>query len=341
MLSYPRLSAFIGGLIFLAPIHAQPPCDRACLESTVDQYMDALVAHDPKLLALSPKLKNTENGQRLDPGDGFWRTATAKGAYRLFVDDPDSGQVAFLGTMKEANIPVTVAIRLKIDNRQIYEIELFVVRTGLSSGNGAPQLDKLGSPNALFLTPIPAADRASRADLIKTANLYFAGLEKNDGKGNYPFTDDCERLEDGQQTTHNPNFRTGSGFAAAAPAGRGAKQAPPPPPPTALNQASFNPATLGCKEQFQSGYFRFVTRIRDRRFVAVDPERGLVFSFAFFDHAAGKYRDYKLADGTDASNGPTRPWTWEIAELFRIEKGKIRRVEAILEQVPYGMPSGW
>jgi hypothetical protein len=314
------------------------PCDRACLESYVDQYMDALVAHDPKKLPLSTKLKNTENGQRLEPGDGFWRTATAKGAYRLFVDDPESGQVAFLGTMKEANIPVTVAIRLKIDNRQISEVELFVVRTGLSSGNGAAELDKMGAPNPLFTTAIPAADRASRADLIKTANMYFTGLEKNDGKGNYPFTDDCERLEDGQQTTHNPNFRTGSGFAANAgvATARGGKQAAPPPPPT-----GFNPALLGCKEQFQSGYFRFVTRIRDRRFVAVDPERGLVFSFVFFDHAAGKNRNYKMSDGTEASNGPTRPWTWELAEMFRIEHGKIRRVEAVLDQVPYGMLSGW
>ena len=323
---------------FAQPAAKSGACDRACLESYVDQYMDALVAHDPQRIPLSTKLKNTENGQRLEPGDGFWRTATAKGNYRLFVDDLQAGEVAFLGTMKEANIPVTVAIRLKIENRQISEIELFVVRTGLSSGNGAADLDKLGAPNALFLTTIPAAERASRADLIKTANLYFTGLEKNDGKGNYPFTDDCERLEDGQQTTHNPNFRTGSGFAPAAGGaggGRG-KQAAPPPPPT-----GFNPALLGCKEQFQSGYFRFVTRIRDRRYVAVDPERGLVFSFVFFDHAAGKYRNYKMSDGTDASSGPTRPWTWELAEMFRIEKGKIRRVEAALEQVPYGMLSGW
>ena len=31
-----------------------------------------------------------------------------------------------------------------------------------------------------------------------------------------------------------------------------------------------------------------MTRIRDRRFVVVDPERGLAFAFGFFDHAAGK-----------------------------------------------------
>jgi hypothetical protein len=317
------------------------PCDRACLEAFADQYMDALIAHDPKGLPLSTKLKNTENGQRLNPGDGFWRTATAKGKYRLFVDDPQTGVVALMTTMTEATGPqavqVPIAIRLKIDSRQIAEIETFVVRTGLSGGTGAKELETLGNPNPLFLSTIPTAERASRDDLVKTANLYFSTLEKNDGKGNYSFfADDCERLEDGQQTTHNPNFRTGSGFA-AAPGGRGgAKQAEPAPPPT-----GFNPATLGCKEQFASGYFHFVTRIRDRRFVAVDTERGLVFSFVFFDHAAGKNRNYKMADGTDASSGPTRPWTWELAEMFRIEKGKIRRVEALLDQVPYGMLSGW
>ncbi|HEY1758137.1 MAG TPA: hypothetical protein VGG72_22395 [Bryobacteraceae bacterium] len=314
------------------------PCDRACLESFADQYMDALIAHDPKRLPLSAKLKNTENGQRLEPGDGFWRTATAKGKYRLFVDDPQTGNIALITTMTEANVPVSIAIRLKIENRQIAEIETFTVRTGLSSGTGAKELETLASPNPLFLQTIPATERASREDLIKTANMYFSALEKNDGKGNYSFfADDCERLEDGQQTTHNPNFRTGSGFA-AAPAGRGGrggeKQAAPPP-------AGFNPALLGCKEQFLSGYFHFVTRIRDRRFVAVDTERGLVFSFVFFDHAAGKYRDYKMSDGTEASNGPTRPWTWELAEMFKIERGKIRRVEALLDQVPYGMLSGW
>lgn len=39
--------------------------------------------------------------------------------------------------------------------------------------------------------------------------------------------------------------------------------------------------------------------------------------------------------------GPTRPFTWEIAELFKIERGKIRQIEAVLDQAPYGMGSGW
>ena len=161
----------------------------------------------------------------------------------------------------------------------------------------------------------------SRADLIKVANMYFTGMQKNDGLGEYPFTDDCERFENASQTTNTET-----------PAGQTR-----PDPKTANTYSS----QWGCTEQFKSGLIHFVTRIRDRRYVAVDPERGLVFAFAFFDHMAGNTRTYTRSDGRTITGGPTAPWTWEIAELFRIEKGKIRRIEAILQQPPYGMQSGW
>jgi hypothetical protein len=98
---------------------------------------------------------------------------------------------------------------------------------------------------------------------------------------------------------------------------------------------------MGCKAALESGYFHFITRVRDRRFVAVDPERGLVFSFVFADMPSGKAQNVKLADGRDITAGPKRPWTWESAEMFKIENGKIRQSEAVMEQVPYGMQSGW
>jgi hypothetical protein len=40
-------------------------CNRACLEGVIDQYLKALVAHDPKMLPLSADVKFTENGQPL------------------------------------------------------------------------------------------------------------------------------------------------------------------------------------------------------------------------------------------------------------------------------------
>ena len=95
----------------------------------------------------------------------------------------------------------------------------------------------------------------------------------------------------------------------------------------------------GCREQFESGLIHFVARC-DRRFVAVDQERGLVYGFAFFDHAAGSTPDFRLQMGA-ALQAVRRRHGPGTAELFKIEKGRIRRIEAILERAPYGMGSGW
>jgi len=314
------------------------PCDRACLEGFVEQYLDAAIAHDPKLLPLSANVKFTENGQRLVLPDAHWKIMTGKGKYRLFVTDPEAGQVACFATIREeGNTPegkaAVIALRLKVDNRQITEIESLVVRPQMPMGppgsaaaapmfpNPADTYEKMGVPHALYLQAIPPAERMSREDLIKTADMYFSGLEKNDGKGVYPFTDDCDRLEGGMQTTNAP-LRPG-------------EKRPDP------KTATMYSAAWSCKEQFESGLMHFVWRIRDRRYVAVDQERGIVFSFAFFDHALGKDRTYQIPDGRTVTAGPIEPNGWEIAELFKIEKGRIRRIEANMVAPPYGMNSGW
>ena len=136
-------------------------CDRACLNGFVDRYLDAVVAHDPSRLPTTKLVKFTENGQKLELGDGFWRTATSRGTYKLYVDDPQAGQVGFVGTMQEAGQPVIVALRLKIENQKISEIETIVAR-GQMSQNGAKNLEKMGAPRPAFLTDVPAAGRASR-----------------------------------------------------------------------------------------------------------------------------------------------------------------------------------
>ncbi len=263
---------------------------------------------------------------------------TAKGKYRLFVTDPEAGQVTCMATIREEGptqegIASAMALRLKVENRKITEIETIVIRPQMQMGppgraaaapsfpNAADNLEKLGVPHHLYTETIPPAERMSREDLIKTANMYFSGLEKNDGKGVYPFTDDCDRLEGGMQTTNAP-LRPG--------------QTRPDPKTATMYSANWS-----CKEQFESGLMHFVWRIRDRRYVAVDQERGLVFSFVFFDHALGKDRTYQIPDGRTVTAGPIQPNGWEIAELFKIEKGKIRRIEANMVTPPYGMNSGW
>lgn len=278
---------------------AEAPCDRTCLNGFIDQYLEAVTAHDAGRLPLAQAVRFTENGQRLNLNDGLWNTASARGGYKLYLPDAKTGQAAYFGTIRERGVPAILAVRLKVVERKIAEIETLVAR----SEQGALLLEKLPGPHPSFLETIPPAERASREELIRVSNMYFSGLERNDGKGEYPFTEDCNRLENGKQTTNNPD----AGWVYD---GR-------------------NIGALGCKAQFETGFFHFVTRIRDRRFVVVDEERGLTMAFAFFDHAG------------NLEQGPKKPQTWEIAELFKVVKGKLRQVEAVVEACPYGMLSGW
>lgn len=289
-------------------------CDRACLEGYVDRYLDAMVAHDSSKIPFARDYKFTENGQRLIPPDGLWNTMTAKGTYRLFVTDVEAQSVAFLGSIKEMDAGAMLGLRLKIRNNQITEAEQFIQR----SPSSAAGFERIGYK---WTDAIPAAQRRTREQLIETANKYFTGMASNDGKGDYPFAPDCNRIENGGFSTNTPT-----------PAG-GTR----PDPKTSTGYSS----QWGCKEQFDSGLLHFVTRIRDRRYVAVDPERGLVFAFGFFDHSAGDTRDFTVPDGRKVSAGPQQPWTWQIVELFQLENDKIHQIEAIMERSPYGMNAGW
>ena len=290
---------------------ADSKCDRACLEGVVNQYLAALVARDPSRIPFAANVKFTENTAKLKPGEGFWQTANGQGSFKLYFAEPEAGQAGFIGVMKEWDNPVIFCLRLKVAGGKVSEVEDFVVR----DANAAKSLDAR-TPNPLFSQAIPAAERATREDLVKTANMYFSGLQNNDGKGVYPFTDDCDRIENASQTTNNPE--------------------PYKKDPSIGNEIM----SLGCTAQFKSEYFKIVTRIRDRRFVIADPERGLAFAFTFFDHA-GTVKSMTLTDGRIVPATLRHPFTWEVGELFKIEKGKIRLIQAALTQEPYGIRSGW
>ncbi len=308
---------------------ASRACNRACLDGFVNRYLEALAANDPSSLPVTSNVKFTEDGQRLKLGDGLWNTATGIGTYKFYMEDVAAGEVGFFGTMREAGEPIILALRMKIQGAKIAEIETIVERTVRDAEN----LEKLGAPDPLFSRTIPRAERASRADLVGVANMYFSGMQLNDGKGDYPFADDCDRIENGTEETNSKStnstydpVRSQSNSVETSPGHR--------------SDPTYS-ASWGCKRQFQSGLLHFVTRIRDRRFVVVDPERGVALAFAFFDHAAGKTRTFKIPDGRTITAGPITPWTWEIAEVFRVERGKIRRIEAVYLRAPYGMNSGW
>jgi hypothetical protein len=295
-------------------------CDRACLERLVDQYLAAVVAHDPSRLPLSKDVKYSENNQVIDVGDGFWKTAGGVGNYKHYFADPEFGQVAFMGTMMEAGAPLLMSLRLRVELGRITEIEAVFFKPGGGGPNNIAAMDKMGKPDDMWLKSIPPAQRLSRQEMISIADAYFTGLQKNDGKGigktgTYPFTPDCHRIENGAPTTNVPR--------------------PPNEAPGTLNLFS-----MDCLSQFKMGLYYVVQKIHGRRYPLVDAERGVVWAHCVFDQ--GTVNEGVLSDGTKHKyNGFNRPGSILVTEAFLIEGGKIRRVEMIGPAAVYHMNSPW
>ena len=150
--------------------------------------------------------------------EGLWASMVGKGTYKFYIPDVETQQVAFIGTAREetqtpeVGNPVAIALRLKIQNGLISEAEQLVIRpesnlldpTRKPAPSAAENIEKMGAPHAVYMEVIPEAERPSREEMIKTANYYFSGLQRNDGKGDYPFTDDCDRYENGNRATNVP-----------------------------------------------------------------------------------------------------------------------------------------
>jgi len=295
-------------------------CNRACLEGVMDQFLAAVVAHDPKEAPLSKDIKYTENNQVIDVGDGFWKTAQGIGRYKHYFADPDFGQVAFMGTMMEAGAPLLYSLRLRIELGRITEAEAILFKPGGGGPNNIAAMEKDGKVEDMWLKSIPPAQRLSRQEMIAVADGYFTGLQKNDGKGigntgTYPFTNDCHRIENGSPTTNVPK-----------------------PPDAAPGQIS--PFWYDCLTQFKMGLYYVVQNIHQRRYPLVDAERGIVWAHVVFDQ--GTVNSGVLSDGTKHSYpGFNRPSSILVSEAFLIENGKIRRVEMIGPSAVYHMNSPW
>jgi hypothetical protein len=58
---------------------AQTTCDRACLRTMLDQYLNAVVKHDPAAAPLVVGFRQTENAINVRPGNGVWKSVTGLG----------------------------------------------------------------------------------------------------------------------------------------------------------------------------------------------------------------------------------------------------------------------
>jgi hypothetical protein len=281
--------------------------NRNTLYAVLDRYLTALAAKNPARVEWAKTVNNSENNVMIPTGEGLWGTLDRLGDYQLRFADVKTGQVGYFGTVHEPLEESAFTVRLKVDAQgKISEVETIVVRqsdSGIKFEN--PRYWDKPILNANAIKP------DSRKEMIRLADGYFSTLQLNDGTLYTKFHPDANRVENGVQTTHNPEF---------------AKIVPV--------------SALGCEEQFRMGNYRYDDRLRGRRFPLVDEERGLVLAFGFIDHS-GKLDTYQLTDGRTVKSPVRRPHSFYLGELFKIEDGMIWQIEANFITVPYWMPSPW
>lgn len=312
----------LGALLTQPAAHAQAlgqarlwdepgPCDRDCLIDLADRYLAALVRHDPDAAPLADKPRFTENTVLMDVGEGLWRTASAvPDDFAIYVPDPVSRMIGFIGMMEEQGEPIQFGLRLAInDDGEITEAEHMVVR-GLRESS----LSNLETvrPALRHDAIIPESERLPRELMLVIAQTYYDALELSDGDATL-FADDCDRRENGMIT--------------AAPGGR---------------QGAFGPL-LGCNAQLDSRAMSYIDSLDLRRVWIADVETGLAFGISQFRHSM----EDRTIDVYDADGNLTErevdfaPFDLPAMHVFKIRNGRIHEIEAMGFMMPYMSPNGW
>ena len=218
--------------------------DKVRLEQIAAAYRAAYLAHDPGLAPFAPKVRFTENNVEMPLPDGTWDTVTREVGPALTISDPVTGNVGVYTSIMQKDVPGFLAIRLKVVDDRITEVEQVISTKRNLSSPPTPIGPVEGFEHDPDLArPVDPADRMSRTDLIGMADAYFETLENNTGvlRGGARFSADATRSENGMTF---PEIEKG----------------------------------------FRSGRYRFNERVRDREYFLVDEARGIVMARGFIDH---------------------------------------------------------
>ena len=190
---------------------AGPQCDRACLRTTLDAYLNAVVKHDPAAAPLAIGFRQTENALVVRPGTGVWKSVTALGAMQRRYFDAVTGQAAYFGVVEEGAEKAVVTVRVKVDDRKVSEAEWILARKGEFGPNG-PNGNVFNAESLIANPPpertVPKAQRLPREVLVAVTNSYFDGLTTHDGKI-IQHHDGCTRIENGTVMTNRPGRNGG------------------------------------------------------------------------------------------------------------------------------------
>ncbi len=293
-------------VLFSVSTRAQPPvCDESCLVGIAQQYLRDVVRQDSSQLPWGERVRYTENNVAMMIGDGFWGAGPGTLGDGLMLPDATTGNVVWFGITTEHGQAAYHGLRLKIENRQITEVESYLGREG--EPEVFAKVDGYVRDTA-FGESVPAAQRRSREQMQALVDSYFNSKQQNNGEIFTRFGAGCA------QTTNGVSITSGDHWAAKA--------------------------VQGCEAQLKAGVFKPVDRIRARRYPVIDETTGIVVALSIEDHAA-RYVDYTTLDGKPLSIQVEYPNSRGRLDLFKIVDGSITRIDGVSVFLPYYIHSLW
>ncbi|MEP7312827.1 MAG: hypothetical protein ABI859_09600 [Pseudomonadota bacterium] len=302
--------------------NAAASCERQCLAGFITTYLDALKAHDPRKLPVTTAVRFTENGVAIPLGEALWTTIGGLGAYRVDYLDVESQQAASHVAFIENGKAGLMALRLKISDGRIAEIETVLNRS---------------SPMALTMPPVeplwteaePAVTRLSRAQLAAETENYLKAVSRSDGSLVKFNKASCARLENGNVMAYGPNDKPVAPLRPVA-------------DPDSWLAAVRQTMGMDCAEQLSTGLYGFITSYDHARFPVIDVERQIVFGHWVFRRRGdvpGVTYHGKFYPFQDSMKFPNENL---LGQAFKFRDGRITRVQGVfLNSNVYRAGTGW
>jgi len=194
-------------LLLISATAGAQDCNRACLATHLDTYLAAIASHKPEAGNLWVGFRQTENSVVVPEGQGAWRNVTGLGSIQRRYLDPVQSQAGYFGTVYMGAEEAVVAIRVKVQWKQVTEAEWFISRKSDAGLTGEPGKTPFNIDTLRATLPaqrvVPRGERLQREALQAVVNSYFDGITSHNGyivKG-HP---GCSRYENGFPTFNSP-----------------------------------------------------------------------------------------------------------------------------------------
>lgn len=317
---------------------AAPTCDRWCLKAVADTYVAAMLKHDVTAVKVSPSVVVSENAQAIKFGEGVFATANKffSGENQTqYVMDTQQGEVGYMGILDDRQGPAFYALRLKVVDGAITEIETLVTRRE----DGSPFWPEgYLYREAPYIRDVPKPVRTSRTGLRKSADTYWRVGGSTHKGSSVPYTQDCVHFQNGMNTDWERPLNTWEKDAYVQPSdGR----------------------IWTCAREVDLTTLKW-TKTRGMHHL-LDEERGLVMTWAFADTDPAKaskaptnpngsplprpawFYGPPSGPGPNGLSGPpaaaptfnrrTEPFTMYHAVVMRIVNGKIQREQVFQREL--------